>query len=262
MKRIDLQGLSLSLRGRRILEDASLSLVRGEVVGLLGPNGAGKSTLLRAMAGLMQAAATACVRLDGRLLSAWEPRARARVIGYLPQGGECHWSLAAEQVVILGRLPHHPNWGRYSASDWEAVERAMCFTDTLQFTGRAVRTLSVGERARVLLARSLATEPEFLLADEPVAGLDPAHQLEVLELMRRLAVEGAGIMVVLHDLTLAARFCSRLALIHRGHVIATGSQEAVLTPDNLRVCFGIRVHRGETEEGPFLVPLTYCGRKP
>jgi iron complex transport system ATP-binding protein len=163
--------------------------------------------------------------------------------------------MAVEQVVALGRLPHRRPWAPMSGDDWQRVCRAMQKTDVEQFRGRSVGALSMGERARVLLARALAGEPAILLADEPVAGLDPAHQLEVMAMLAQMAVDGAGVVVVLHDLTLAARYCSRLALLGGGRLVASGDARTVLSTDNLRDCFGIRAFSGESADGPFVIPV-------
>ncbi len=254
MSKLAAEDISVTLIRRRVLDRVSLDVTAGEVVGLLGPNGAGKSTLLRVMAGVLTPR-SGTVHLDDRLGDAIHPSERAKRIGYLPQGAECHWSLEVEQVVALGRLPHRGRWSGMSATDWRIVERAMGYADVSQYRGRAIHALSMGERARVLLARALAGEPEILLADEPVAGLDPAHQLEVMELVQRMAENGAAVVVVLHDLTLAARYCTRLALLYRGRLVASGSEDSVLTPANLRDCFGVRVHSGTSPEGRFVIPV-------
>ena len=254
MSRLAAEDISVTLGRRRVLHQVFLDVSSGEVVGLLGPNGAGKSTLLRVLAGVLTPQSGA-VYLDERRGDAIAPSERAKCIGYLPQGAECHWSLAVEQVVALGRLPHRRPWSTMSATDWDSVDRAMSHADVSQFRARAVHALSMGERARVLLARALAGEPEILLADEPVAGLDPAHQLEVMELLQRMAENGAAVVVVLHDLTLAARHCTRLALLNEGSLVASGTEDAVLSPSNLRDCFGIRAHSGTSPEGRFVIPV-------
>ena len=142
-----------------------------------------------------------------------------------------------------------------SSHDWNCVAQAMATTDVEQFRGRSVGALSMGERARVLVARAVAGEPRILLADEPVAGLDPAHQLEVMAMLERMAVDGAAVVVVLHDLTLAARHCTRLALLGAGRLVASGDAGTVLSTEHLRDCFGIRALSGESPDGPFVIPV-------
>jgi iron complex transport system ATP-binding protein len=195
------------------------------------------------------------VRLDGVDIVALERRARARRIGLLPQNSEVHWDVDVATVVGLGRFPHRGRWGE-SAEDKRAVRAAMAATDVTQFASRSAKQLSGGERGRVLLARVLAGEPEWLLADEPLASLDPAHQLDVLEQLRAVATRGAGVIVVLHDLSHAARVADDIVLLSEGRVIAHGSRNEVLTADRVREAFGIDVHVGHAVAGErFVVPL-------
>lgn len=239
-------GLTVSLGGRPVLSGVDVAAGPGELFGLLGPNGAGKTTLLRALSGLLVPQAGA-VTLDGAPLAplaAMSPSVLARRLAYLPSGNECQWPLAVEALVALGRLPHRTPWSRLSVEDMAAIEAAMRFTGVLGLAGRPVTQLSGGERARVLLARALAGDPELLLADEPVAGLDPGHQLDVMALLARRAAGGGTVVVALHDLTLAARFCTRLILLAGGRVLAEGVAEAVLTPENLRAAYGIEATVG------------------
>lgn len=231
-------GLAVTLGGRSVLSGVDVAAGPGELVGLLGPNGAGKTTLLRALAGLL-APQAGSVTLDGMPLSGIPPAALARRLAYLASGDDCRWPLAAEALVALGRLPHRTPWSRLSAADMAAIEAAMRFAGVLDLTGRPVTQLSGGERARVLLARALAGDPALLLADEPVAGLDPGHQLDVMALLARRAAAGGTVIVALHDLALAARFCTRLILLAGGRVLADGVPAAVLMPGNLRAAYGI-----------------------
>ncbi|EKE73607.1 ABC transporter ATP-binding protein [Oceanibaculum indicum] len=236
-------GLAVSLGGRSVLSGVDVAAGPGELVGLLGPNGAGKTTLLRALSGL-QAPQAGAVTLDGAPLAAMSPPVLARRLAYLASGNECQWPLVAEALVALGRLPHRTPWSRLSVEDMAAIESAMRFTGVLGLVGRPVTQLSGGELARVLLARALAGDPELLLADEPVAGLDPGHQLDVMALLARRAAGGGTVVVALHDLTLAARFCTRLILLSEGTLLAEGAAEAVLTPENLRAAYGIEATVG------------------
>jgi iron complex transport system ATP-binding protein len=254
MSTLAAQAIGVTLGGRAILHGVDFSVTTGEIVGLLGPNGAGKSTLLRVLATVLKSH-SGQVRLDGQALDGIPRAERARQIGYLPQGATCHWPMAVEQVVALGRLPHRQPWAPMSRHDRDCVMRAMRTTDVEQFRGRSVGALSMGERARVLVARAVAGEPRILLADEPVAGLDPAHQLEVMAMLEQMAAGGAAVVVVLHDLTLAARHCSRLALLGGGRLVASGDADTVLCTENLRDCFGIRALSGESADGPFVIPV-------
>lgn len=254
MSTLAAKAIGVTLGGRPILHRIDLSVAPGEIVGLLGPNGAGKSTLLRVLASVLKDHSGA-VHLDGQPLGTIPRTELAKRVAYLPQGASCHWPMAVEQVVALGRLPHRRPWAPMSSHDYDCVALAMRTTDVEQFRGRSVGALSMGERARVLLARAVAGEPRILLADEPVAGLDPAHQLEVMAMLEQMAADGAGVVVVLHDLTLAARHCSRLALLGGGRLVASGDANSVLSTENLRDCFGIRALSGESPDGPFVIPV-------
>jgi len=251
--RIDATGIEARADGRAILRDVHLGVRTGEFVGLIGPNGAGKTTLLRILAGLAPPAAGR-VLLDGRDIDQTERRALVRSIAYLAQDGAVHWPLRVEALVALGRLPHRGRMGGVSKADRTAVDRALATTDTAGLRRRIVGTLSGGERMRVLLARALATEAPLLLADEPVAALDPRHQLDCMALLRGLALAGTGVVAVLHDLTLAARFCNRLILLSDGGVRADGPPDVVLSDHHLRDAYGVAVHRGTAAGQPFLLP--------
>ena len=238
MTTLAVENVSVFLAGRPVLSGASLRAESGTLVGLIGPNGAGKTTLLRAIAGL-EATIGGRVDLGDRPMDSLDRAARARSIAYLPQGATVHWPLTVERVVALGRLPHLHAWGSYGPADRAVVQRALEAADAAAFADRPVTALSTGERARVLLARALASEPAVLLADEPVAALDPSHQLDVLELLRRRCAEGLTAVVVLHDLSLAARYCDALTLLVDGSVRQHGSPVEVLAPETLRTAYGI-----------------------
>jgi iron complex transport system ATP-binding protein len=254
MNGLSAESVQVRLRGQRVIHDLSARFERGRVTALLGPNGAGKSTLLSCLAGLRRPDAGR-VCLDDVEVLALDRRARARRIGLLPQIGEVHWDIDVTALVALGRFPHREGWGE-SADDRHAVDRAMTATDVTQFANRSARALSGGERSRVLLARVLAGEPEWLLADEPLANLDPAHQLDVLDQLRSVAARGAGVIVVLHDLSHGARVADEVVLLREGRVVAQGAREEVLAARQLRETFGIDVHVGRAVEGdPFVIPL-------
>jgi iron complex transport system ATP-binding protein len=227
--------------GARLLDGVSIEIERGHVTGLLGPNGAGKSTLLRVIAGVTAANAGE-VLLDGRRVDTWRPAERAARIAYLPQLRDVAWRLRVADVVALGRL-HLTGLGRLSDADREACERAMRETDVSHLRERDSRTLSGGELGRVLLARALATGAHTLLADEPTAGLDPRHQLDLMYVLRGKAATGAACCVVLHDLALAMRFCDRVVLLDRGALVAAGAPVDVLSDERLASVYGIRALR-------------------
>lgn len=238
MTLLQAEKLTLALGGRTVLRQVDFAVHPGELVGLIGANGAGKTSLLRVLAGLARPQ-TGAVRLHGHAIADLTPAERGRAIGYLAQGSDCHWPLPVERLVALGRLPHLQPWQRPGPADRRAIVQAMRAADIEGFAGRPVTTLSAGERVRVLLARALAVETDVLLADEPVAALDPAHQLQVMMLLRARAAAGTAVVVVLHDLTLAARFCQRLVLLAGGEVLAAGTPAAVLTPDHLARAYGV-----------------------
>jgi iron complex transport system ATP-binding protein len=254
MSLINAQDIHHKFGARPVLNGATMEVAAGEVVGLIGPNGAGKTTLLRALAGLL-IPDDGIVTLDGQPLNSIPHDARARAVAYLAQGGESNWAVSVETLVGLGRLPHMGPWRGMTADDRAAVTRALTDCDALDLMPRSLNRLSGGERARVLLARALAQEPKLLLADEPVAGLDPAHALDVMAVLRARSRDGAGVVVVVHDLTLAARHCDRLLLIAEGQVLATGTADVVLSDANLASAYGIRAHRGMADGQPYVVPM-------
>ncbi|MES2782750.1 MAG: ABC transporter ATP-binding protein [Pseudomonadota bacterium] len=214
---------------------------------ILGPNGAGKSTLLACLAGLLSPD-TGAAHLDDEDIRNMAPTARARQIGLLPQGAETHWAITSEALVALGRIPHMRGAGP-SADDRRAISAAMSATATESFANRPVTQLSGGERARVLLARVLAGEPQWILADEPLANLDPGFQLDILGLLRRQAEAGKGVIAVLHDLHHAVRFADHILLLHEGRVFAQGSVSEVITAANLAQVYGIDANLFKDEEG-------------
>ncbi len=232
--------ISARLGGRLVLSGAGFSARRGELLGLVGPNGAGKSTLLRVIAGLQ--AYSGELTLHGRPLAAMPAAERARRIAYLEQGGHSHWPIPVARLAALGRLPHLAPWQESGPEDAAIIARVLAATDLTGLAERPFDTLSGGEKARALIARALAGEPELLLADEPVAALDPAHQLQIMELFRAHCANGGSALTVLHDLRLAARFCHRLLLLDQGRMRALGPPEQVLSAENLARVYGLRLH--------------------
>lgn len=244
--------VSVRLGARQVLTSVDLAIAPGEVVAIVGPNGAGKSTLLRALAGFVAPDAGG-ITLGSRDIGAIATAERARAIAYLPQDRIVHWPLSVEAVVGLGRLPHRRAGLAGAERDRLAVAEALKAMDVAAFAARSVTELSGGERARVLLARALAQEARLLLADEPTAGLDPAHALSLFAHFTRLAGEGRGIAVALHDLSLAARFCHRVLMLRDGSVVAQGTPADVLTPANLARTYGVRASLSEVDGIPVVV---------
>ena len=236
--KLEARNITVSARGRAIVEDVGLSLAPGELVGLIGPNGAGKSTLLRALLGATPRDA-GTVTLNGADLASMPAQDRARAIAFLPQDRRVEWRLTAHDVVMLGRYPHQAGFGGSTPADREAVARAIAAVEGEALLDRPVSVLSGGERTRILLARALAVEAPLLLADEPIAALDPYHQLHVMEILQARARSGGGVLAVVHDLAFAARFMDRLILMNAGEVIANGPPASVLTPENLAQAYRI-----------------------
>ncbi|MFA5679556.1 MAG: ABC transporter ATP-binding protein [Pseudomonas sp.] len=241
MDLINIQQLNVDQR----LMDINLNLAPSEMLGIIGANGAGKSTLLQCLAGILSCKGN--IQLKGRSLTALPERERARQIGFLPQSSQSAWALSVADVISLGRLP----WGD---TDAQAIQQAAEDAQVSEWLQRNVDQLSGGQQARVWLARVLAGRPQVLLADEPVASLDLFHQQHVLGLLRRYAQDGRGVMLSIHDLSLAARYCDRLCLLHEGRLIALGTPAEVLTQANLRTAFHIEAHIDLGSYPPIIVP--------
>ena len=247
------QGLNVSLGSRAVLHDVSLELASGHLVALVGPNGAGTTTLLRALAGLVPA--TGRIAVGGRALDSLSLRDRARRFAYLPQGHIVHWPLPSRDIVALGRYPHGASDpARLSPRDSEAVARAMQAADVVQFADRRATELSGGERSRVALARVLAVEAPVILADEPTSSLDPRHQLDVIKTLRTAADTGVLVIVVTHDLGLAARFADRVLVLSAGRLVSQGKPADALSAQALAEVFRIRAYRTEHEHEAVIIP--------
>jgi iron complex transport system ATP-binding protein len=223
---------------RKALDGVTAAFGQGAVTGLVGANGAGKTTLLRVALGFLKMQ-SGDVRVLGKPLGDWSRESLARSMAYLPQSGDAHWPILARRLVSLGRMPHRAALKPLSAADETAIDAALERCDAREFAARRMDELSAGERARVLLARALATAAPILLVDEPAAHLDPAHQLQLMELLREEARRGAAVIVTLHDLSLAARFCDRLAVLKQGRMIAQGAPDEALCDATLAEGFGI-----------------------
>jgi iron complex transport system ATP-binding protein len=247
------QGLNVSLGSRIVLNDISLALSPGHLVALVGPNGAGKTTLLRALAGLV--ASSGAIHIGGDDLSSLALRERARRFAYLPQGHIVHWPLPARDIVALGRYPHGAtDPARLSPKDTEAVQRAMQAADVVEFGDRRVTELSGGERSRVALARVLAVEAPVILADEPTASLDPRHQIDIMKCLRAVADQGTLVIVVTHDLGLAARFADTVLVLLEGRLVAQGAAADALSEKIVADVFRISAYRAEYQREAVIVP--------
>lgn len=248
MSLLSVQNLSVTLRNRPVLQDVSFDIKPGEFVGLLGPNGTGKTSLMRAALGLLPATGHSS-------LAEMSASERARAVSWMPQSREIAWPIPVEKLVALGRLPHLPQGLRLPAADQALVDQAISRMGLECFRQRAASRLSGGEQARALIARALAQDTPLLMADEPAAGLDPAHQISTMEVFAALADEGRSALVSLHDLGLAARHCTRLILLAEGGILADGTPAQVLTPDLMARAFGISVWHQNTAQGPVFQPL-------
>lgn len=237
----ELEGASFSVPGRDLLAPLTLSLPARRVIGLIGHNGSGKSTLLKLMA-RQQPASAGAIRFEGKALNDWSGRAFARKVAYLPQQTPPSSGMLVKELVALGRYPWHGALGRFGAKDRQKVAEAMALTDVEPFADRLVDTLSGGERQRVWLAMLVAQDAECLLLDEPTSALDIAHQIEVLSLVHRLSAErGLGVVVVLHDVNMAARFCDEIIALHSGRMIVRGTPDQVMTSQQLARIYGLEM---------------------
>ena len=246
--KISAQSVVVRLGGNLVVDGATLDLKAGELAVLIGPNGAGKTTLVRALAGLIPAEGR--IAIEGRSLASFAPRERARRIAYLPQGHAFHWPMAVAAVVALGRHPHGDVFSGVTDADRAAVERALVATDTVPFAARSVTELSGGERARVALARALASEAPILITDEPTTSLDPRHQLAVMALLANIAHGGAAVLAIVHDLALAARFADRILVMDRGRLVADGAPREVITRERIATVFAVEAEIIESAKGP------------
>lgn len=237
---LKIRGLHVDRGARRVLHGVDGTVGEGELYGVIGANGSGKTTLLQAVAGLLPVVSGEVAYRDIPLLRA-NRRALAREIAYLPQNPVCHWPLTVERLTTLGRIPHLGAWARPGDADRKAVAEAMAAVDVEHLAQRPANRLSGGEQRRALLARALAGEPRLLLADEPSSGLDPYHQLQLMELLRQRVALGVSVILVLHNLALASRFCDRVLLLREGRVLAEGppTGDGALNPENLAAAYGV-----------------------
>jgi iron complex transport system ATP-binding protein len=237
MSLLSLNNLTVRRGECPVVDRVSFAIGSGEFVGLIGPNGAGKTSLLRGALGLLPHSGTSN-------LSALTPAARARAAAFLPQGRDIAWPVTVETLVALGCQTDSP----------DTVTHALHRMGLDAYRHRSATALSGGEQARVLIARALAQDTPLLLADEPVAGLDPEAQIRTMEVFTALAAEGRSVIASIHDLGLAARHCTRLLMLHRGQLVADGPAAQVLTDERLAQVFGIKGFHADTPEGPVFQP--------
>ncbi|BDH56707.1 ABC transporter ATP-binding protein [Tsukamurella sp. PLM1] len=238
---VEISDLTVTLDGRPVVRDATVTAPSGSWTGVIGPNGAGKSTLLRAVLGLVRSGGT--VTLDGADLRARSPRERARLVAYAPQSPTLPAGMTVFDYALLGRAPYIPYLGRESGTDRRIVREVLGRLGLDELAAREIDHLSGGERQRVVLARALAQRARVLLLDEPTTALDIGHQQQVMDLVDRLRRDdGLTVITTIHDLTLAGQYADRLVLLTSGRVAAEGEPAAVLTPEAIAEHFGARVH--------------------
>jgi iron complex transport system ATP-binding protein len=246
---IRIHHLGFAYGERRVLDDVSLSVEKGEMIGILGPNGSGKTTLLKILSAVLTG--RGAVELNGKDIRAFGRRDMSRLFAVVPQESQVNFPFTVAEIVLMGRASHHNPLGLEGERDLVAARQSMEATETLPLADRYLHELSGGEKQRVMIARALAQEAEILLLDEPAAFLDLKHQVRIFELMRRLNRErGLTIVAALHDLNLAALFFPRLVLLAEGRIYRDGSAMEVLTEENIREVYGIgvRVRRDESND--------------
>jgi iron complex transport system ATP-binding protein len=251
---LEFEDVAVQVGGQSVLRGVDLTLAPGEIVGLVGRNGAGKTTLLRVASRVLQPQ-RGRVRVGGLPLESLSRRALATRVAVVPQDVSIPFPFRAGEVVLMGRSPHLGTFGFESSGDVERARSAMAQVGVEHLADRSMLELSGGERQLVLVARALVQDPAVLLLDEPTAHLDLRHRLGVLERVRDFAEAGRSALVVSHDLALAARGCTRLALLTDGRVLDSGAPERVLTPGNLRTVFDIEADVVTAPDGsPLVVP--------
>lgn len=240
MNALELEEISVRRGSRTLLIGATLCVSRGELLAVLGPNGSGKSTLLRVLAGLWLPT-SGSVTLEGKPLASFSRTQLARRIAIVPQDTHVDFAFTVAEILAMGRYPHRGRFARESAADHAAIQSAATQCDVVHLLDRSIDTLSGGERQRVLIARSLAVQPEFILLDEPTANLDIEHSLEVLELCVALAAKGQTVVVASHDLNLVAPYATRVVLLDSGRIAVVGAPSEALTAGTIQRVFNVAV---------------------
>ncbi len=228
------RNITVQLGNADVFHDVTVDFKPGQITAIIGPNGAGKSSLIKALSGLIQPI-TGTITVNGVGLSSLTDRERAQTIGYLPQDGGPAWAVTVRDMVSLGRIAHRAHPDDHQA----AIDEAMTATDITHLADRIVDTLSGGELARAKIARVMAGKPQWILADEPLANLDPPHQRDVLVLFQNAAKEGIGIITVLHQLNSVMNYADTSIVMKQGKIIAQGPSHTTLTPIMLKACYGM-----------------------
>lgn len=240
---ISFQSLTAGYGTKHILQSLDANAKPGELIALIGPNGSGKSTLLKTLCGIITPS-SGRITLNDKNIRDLSLKMRARNIAYLAQSREALPSMSVEEVVRLGRAPYRGSLGKISPEGEAAISSALSRTQSDVFKSRRFDSLSGGEQARVLLARALTVQAPVLLADEPIAALDPFYQLSMMEILKAEAASGKTVITALHDLSLAAQFADRIWMMHEGKIIASGTPEEALNAENLKRVFGIKLPKG------------------
>lgn len=236
---MDIEGLGYRYRDIPVLDGATLSIREGEILGILGPNGCGKTTLLKNLNRNL-VPESGCILLDGKDISEMTKAEIARSVAAVPQGNEIRFSFTVEEIVAMGRMPFQGRFEGPSSDDLEIAREAMADVGLLDKKDRPINELSGGERQRAIIARALTQTPRVLLMDEPTNHLDVNMQFEVLDLVERLSRDkGITVVIVSHDLSMAARYCDRIAMIRNGRIMCCGTPEETLTADNMRTVFSV-----------------------
>lgn len=254
---LSITGVSFRYGAQVVLKDIDLDVEQGEVIGIIGPNGAGKSTLLKLIAGYLSPD-EGSITFWGRLLKDYNRRTLARHISTLPQSLDMPFPYTVEEFIVMGRYPYDRRNFSYGAEEKGMVSGIMDTMNIGHLAGRQINALSEGERQKIYLAQCIVQDPEMLLLDEPVSHLDIKHQMRVLEVLEGLQTKGLTILMVLHDLNLASEFCSRIVLIARGSVYATGSPATTLTYENIEKAYDtvVIVRENPLSKKPFVIPVS------
>ncbi len=251
--KLNVNGVRFRYGSRDILKDVELEAESGNLLAVIGANGAGKSTLIRCINRILKPY-MGTVFLDGKELTSFSAKERACMMGYVPQTSKDAFSFNVMETVLMGRKPHI-SWG-VGKKDLEIVNSVLMRMGLVKFVERQLYELSGGERQKVLIARALAQEPEVLLLDEPTSNLDVRHQLEVMELVQGIALQQKKcVLMVVHDLNLAARFADKILMLKDGFVFAAGTPEDVLIPENIKVVYGVESMIINTELGPYVITI-------
>lgn len=233
--------LSFSYHGLElILDNLNFSIPQGDFVGIVGPNGSGKSTLLKLFSGVLKPK-TGQIYLQERVVAQIPSKEMAKILAVVPQSTEPIYNFSAYEVVAMGRYPHQGRWSTADVKDQKVIQRVLEQTGVWNLRDRNIQELSGGERQRVIIARALAQEPQVILLDEPTSSLDISYQIEIFDLLQELNLEGVTIVAVLHDLNLAAQYCTHLAMISKGRIIVSGTPDEVITVKNIREVYQTEV---------------------